>query len=228
MPALRNTSSREQIQLSNGAVVLFFRHSGPFESAFSDLTRDLTAGGWQILDVKGNVYSQAMSGCGPTCDDLRFYAVTRRKGPKSDTLLRISSPTEHRPTVQFSGVCTPIAVARPELDAASRFAPIYDVDLDRDGRLDVYVPRIPEEGEAEGDEDGVVWDAYVMRGACGYRVGTFVRLPAEPHTTEMGEAGLVDLTMAETSVDEDGRRRQRPVTFHFDGTRYVRPEPSPS
>lgn len=219
LPAILNTSSREQILLPNGAQVLFLRHRGPFESSFAGLTRDLVAGGWQVLDVKGNVFSQAMAGCGQSCDDVRFYAVTRRVGPVSETLLRISSPAEHGPPLELTGPCTPVAVARPELDAASRYAPIYDVDLDRDGRLDAYVPR------AEGED--VVWDAYVMRGACGVRVGTFTRLPADPHTTAMGDSGLVDLTMAETIVDEDGRNRQIPITFRFDGTRYVRPEATP-
>ncbi len=218
VPPIRNAGSREQIPLSGGGVVLFFRHTGPFQSAFSDLVEDLTAGGWQILDVKGSLYSQSMSGCGPSCDDLRFYAVTRRLGPRSETLLRVASKAEIRPEVGFETPCVPVPLARAELDESSRFGPIYDVDLDRDGRLDAYAPRF--------DGERVVWDAYAMRGACGHPARTFPRLPADPHTTEMGESGLVDLTVSEPVVDEDGRERKVPVTYRFDGTSYLRPEPS--
>ncbi len=86
--------------------------------------------------------------------------------------------------------------------------------------MDGYVPRF--------DGVNVVWDAYVMRGSCGHRVGTFGRLPSDPHTTELGPAGLVAVTVAEPSVDKDGRRRKTPVTYRFDGTRYVPPKPSRS
>lgn len=218
VPAVRNAASREQISLPGGGVVLFFRHTGPFQSAFSGLVADLSAGGWQILDAKGTVHSQSLSGCGPDCDELRFYAVTRRVGYRSETLLRVYSPDEIRPPLELSTPCVPVMLSLEELDASSRYAPIYDVDLDRDGRLDVYVPRL------EGED--VVWDAHVMRGGCGHHVGTFVRLPADPHTTEMGPEGLVPLTVAEPQVDEDGRERKVPVTYRFNGTAYERPEPS--
>lgn len=213
-------ASREQLSLPGGAVVLFFRHTGPYESAFSGLVSDLTAGGWQILDSKGSLYSQSISGCGVNCDELRFYAVTRRMGPISETLLRVSGPTENRSRVPLEGICVSVPLAKRKLDPASRYGPLFDVDLDRDGYLDGYVPRF--------DGVAVVWDAYVMRGSCGHRVGTFPKLPADPHTTELGPTGLVDLTVAEPSIDKDGRRRKTPVTYRFDGARYVRPRPSPS
>ena len=218
VPAIRNASSREQILLPNGGVVLFLRHSGPFASAFSELVADLHAGGWQILDAKGSLYSQSISGCGRTCDELRFYAVTRRSGPRSETLLRVSSADDIRPPVEFSTPCVPVALSTPKIDEASRYSALYDVDLDRDGRLDAYVPR--------WDGEAVVWDAYAMRGACGHLVGTFPRLPGNPHTTQMGSTGMVDLTVAEPQVDEDGRERRVPVTYRFNGTVYERPEPS--
>jgi len=139
-------------------------------------------------------------------------------GPISETLLRVSSPHEIRPPLKLQGACVPVELATTQLDEAARYAPIYDVDLDRDGRLDGYVPRF--------DGEAVVWDAYVMRGGCGHAVGTFPRPPADPHTTEMGESGLVDLTVSELAVDEHGREHKVPVTYRFDGTRYVRPEPS--
>jgi hypothetical protein len=201
-------------------VVLFFRHTGPYESAFSGFVSDLTQGGWQILDSKGSLYSQSISGCGVNCDALRFYAVTRRTGPVSETLLRVSGPGENRPQVELEGICVSLPLLKPRLDPASRYGPLFDVDLDRDGYLDGYVPRF------DGVE--VVWDVYVMRGSCGYRVGTLPRLPADPHTTELGSSGLVDLTVAEPSIDPDGRRRKTPVTYRFDGARYVPPQPSPS
>lgn len=213
-------SSREQITLPNGAIVLFFRHTGLFESVFSDLVSDLTAGGWQILDSKGSLYSQSISGCGVNCDELRFYAVTRRMGPISQTLLRVSGPDENRPQVELEGSCVSVSIAKRRLDPASRYGPLFDVDLDRDGRLDGYVPRF--------DGVNVVWDAYVMRGSCGHRVGTFSILPADPHTTVLGPTGLVNLTFAEAEVGEDGRHRKVPVTYRFDGVQYVKLQPSPS
>ncbi len=206
--------------LDDGAIVMFMRHKGPFEGVVAGLVADLVDGGWQVLDAKGTLYSRSIAGCGSSCDTLRFYAVTRKLGPASETLLRVSGPSELRPRASLPGPCEDVTLARRQTDAASRFGPIYDVDLDRDGQLDVYVPR------AEGDR--VVWDARVMRGSCGHLVGTFERLPADPHTTRFGEAALVDLTIAEERVDDDGRHRRVPVTLHFDGRRYVRPEASPS
>ncbi|MBV1858306.1 MAG: hypothetical protein KUG77_07830, partial [Nannocystaceae bacterium] len=153
-------ASREQLLLPGGALVLFFRHTGPFESAFSGLVSDLTTGGWQILDSKGSLYSQSISGCGVSCDEVRFYAVTRRMGPISETLLRVSGPSENRPQVELEGVCVSVPLAKRKLDPASRYGPVFDVDLDRDGRLDGYVPRF--------DGAAVVWDVYVMRGSCGH------------------------------------------------------------
>ncbi len=220
VPAVRNVSGREVMVLDDGAVVVFMRHKGPFEGVVADLVTDLVDGGWQVLDAKGSLYSRSIAGCGSSCEELRFYAVTRKLGPASETLLRVSAPTELRAPPQLTSPCEPVTLARDTLDEASRYGPIYDVDLDRDGRLDVYVPR------AEGDR--VVWDARVMRGACGHLVGTFERLPGDPHTTKLGEDALVDLTIAEEHIDEDGRRRGVPVTYHFDGQRYVRPEASPS
>lgn len=218
VPAIRNASAREQIAVPGGGMAMFFRHTGPFQTAFASLVEDLQTGGWQVLDAKGSLYSQSIAGCGPSCDELRFYAVTRRIGPRSRTVLRVSFGADIQPPVQFASPCVPVALSTPVLDEASRYSPVYDVDLDRDGRLDAYVPRF--------DGEDVVWDAYAMRGACGHLVGTFPRLPADPHTTAMSSTGLVDLTVAEPRIDEDGRERRVPITYHFDGTAYVPPEPS--
>ncbi len=213
VPPVRGTSGLESIEQPGGSKVLFMRHSGPFDRAFAILVQDLESGGWTIRDSRGGTYYRAISGCGESCETQRFYAVTRRQGPTSTTLLRVTSTRELGAKPTFSTSCEPVGIALPTLDEAARYGPVYDVDLDRDGRLDVYVPR------AEGDD--IVWDAVVMSASCGHRVGTFVRLPADPHMNLLGPGGLVDLTVSEPRVDDDGRTRRVPVTYRYDGTSYV-------
>ena len=198
----------------------FYRHTAPLEQVFADLVEDLTVGGWTIKDTKGSLYARAMAGCGSTCDELRFYAVTRRFGGVSETILRVTGPADIQPSVPLKGACEPVPISAETFDEASRYAPVYDVDLDRDGQLDVYVPR--------WNGSKVVWDARVMRGTCGHLVGTFPRLPADPHTSKLSSAVLVDLTVSLEVELDNGRRRKVPVTYSFDGSNYVAPDDAPA
>ncbi len=217
---MRNVASRELLRPTPGSSVSFYRHTAPLEQVFADLVEDLTVGGWTIKDTKGSLYARAMAGCGSTCDELRFYAVTRRFGGVSETILRVTGPADIQPSVPLKGACEPVPISAETFDEASRYAPVYDVDLDRDGQLDVYVPR--------WNGSKVVWDARVMRGTCGHLVGTFPRLPADPHTSKLSSAVLVDLTVSLEVELDNGRRRKVPVTYSFDGSNYVAPDDAPA
>jgi hypothetical protein len=78
------------------------------------------------------------------------------------------------------------------------------VDLDGDGILDAFVPL---HGRGQCPEEGM-WDVYVMRGACGHRVGTIGPgwLAPDTMSAALDRSGFRPLTM----VSEHVRMGTRP------------------
>ena len=213
--------------------MLFFRHSLSLEAAWRDVLTSLEADGWSLNEGSGSGRIFNVSACRPDCDTLRLYAVAREESGTSTITLRVIEPGEFDRRVRLPGRCE--GVTLDPVDPQSRLAaymPVHMVDLDRDGRLDVFLPRpreqtqklpIPTEGDLPASLPGVEvqWDAYVMRGECGHFVGTFDGLPEEEHFAPPGRKGLVDLRAPVFEVGDDDEVRRIKRAFWFDGDAYV-------
>ena len=131
-------------------------------------------------------------------------------------------PAEFSRRVRLPGGCETVALARElELQRGVRVQPVRDVDLDRDGRLDAFVPRLGDVMPGE-TEPRVVWDALVMRDGCGHRVGTFTEVPYDDHFAVVGPRGLLDLTVRSRKTI-DGKAVRVVERMRFTGVRYEEP-----
>jgi hypothetical protein len=132
----------------------------------------------------------------------------------------IPSPTfhVHRTTTQSS----PPDPAYPyQREATLGFGTTRAVDVDGDGTLDVLVPE-PAPGDCVGSMHVAV---YLVRGACGHRLGVIQGRvdPAASSTHRI--RGLFDLvTTVDETVQDDprvpARRRTHRRTYRFDGAAY--------
>jgi hypothetical protein len=134
-------------------------------------------------------------------------------------------PAEFTRRVRLPAGCEPVALARElELHRSVGVQPVRDVDLDRDGRLDAFVPRVGTEVLPGETQPRVVWDALVMRDGCGHTVGTFTEVPYDDHFAAVGPRGLVDLTVRSRKAI-DGRAVRVVERMRFTGARYVASSP---
>lgn len=234
VPAVGAGFDVERYDLQQGGRVLFFRHSAPLEAAWTDVLTNLRTAGWEFVDHRASGRVWSVSACHPDCDARRFYAVARElRGTTVGVVVRVIEPGEFNRRVRLPGECVRVAIGHRDAGHRSAsYMPIFSVDLDRDGRLDAFVPR-PRPAQdvevlAHGLEHGiaaisggaVVWDAYVMRGACGHRVGTFDAVPDEEHFAPPGRRGLIDLRAPVFDKDEEGDVRRVSRAYWFDGQRY--------
>jgi hypothetical protein len=209
--AIDGVSGVEHYRLRHGGTVLFFRVGGSLDEATAVVLQALQAEGWPLLEHHGAGRVRVVTGCAPDCGGDRFYLVIRQElVGRVHAILRMIAPGEFTQEVPLPEGCESVALARDL--ALGRVQPVRDVDLDRDGRLDAFVPRRGDEVLPGETEPRVVWDALVMRGGCGHRVGTFSAVPYDDHFAPVGPHGLIDLT-----VRSDGEV----VRMRFTGTQYV-------
>lgn len=201
--------------------MLFFRNTLSLEEASVGLRSALVDAGWTLTMHRGSAMIRSFSGCNGDCAQGRFYAVVKleRNGAVTTTM-RMATPGEFGRKVPLRGECAPVALARPGgRDAASRFAPVFSADLDRDGRLDGFVPRTST--VEDGDEaPEVVWDVVVTRGECGHVVGTLWGIPIDSEFAPLGTRGLADLILV-SRREIDGKRRRVIEQISFNGKRYA-------
>jgi hypothetical protein len=215
VPIVDGVHDVEHYRLRHGGTVLFVRFRSSLDEATRSLLHALSAERWRLLEHHGAGRLRTISGCAPDCDDARFYVVLRQElAGRVYAILRLTGPGESTRRVRLPEACQPVALAQDlELHRDGGVQPVRVVDLDRDGRLDAFVPR----RVTTDAESRVVWDALVMRDGCGHRVGTFTDVPYDDHFAPVGPHGLIDLTVR--SRQPDGERVVE--RMQFTGTRYV-------
>ncbi len=222
VPTIDGVSSVAHYRLRHGGAVLFFRPSGSLDEATAAVLQALREGGWRLLDHHGAGRVRTLSGCAPDCDGERFYLVIRQElVGRVHAILRLIAPSERAKEVTLPEACEPIALAEDlALHRGGGVQPVRDVDLDRDGRLDAFVPRRTDEVLPGDTQPQVVWDALVMRDGCGHRVGTFTAVPYDDHFAPVGPHGLIDLTVRSRKTT-DGQVVREVERYRFTGAQYV-------
>ena len=222
VPTIEGVSSVAHFRLRHGGAVLFFRPSGSLDEATAAVLQALQGEGWPLLDHHGAGPVRALSGCAPDCDRERFYLVIRQElVGRVHAILRIIGPDELAQQVELPDGCEVVALADDlALHRGGGVQPVRDVDLDRDGRLDAFVPRRGDEVLPGETEPQIVWDALVMRDGCGHRVGTFTEVPYDDHFAPVGPHGLIDLTVRSRKA-KDGEVVREVERMRFTGERYA-------
>jgi hypothetical protein len=221
LPSIGSVYDVERYELRQGATVLFFRHPLPLDAAFEDVFGRMAAAGWSFSDERGAGNVRTFSACPTDCEQQRLYVIMKEdRTGHVIAVVRWPGATEARRGLRLPGACVPIG-----LTEAGGWMPVLDVDLDRDGRLDLFVPRRAnppdpsEDGEVQPRAE-VVWDAYVMRGDCGYAVGSFGAVPPSDHASEPGRRGLIDLAVPDRTT-VDGVQQWVAEVWWFDGSKYA-------
>lgn len=220
VPVVSSVFDIEHYRLRTGSKVLFFRNSLSLEEASVELRAALRSAGWTLTMSRGSAMTRSFSGCSDDCAEGRFYATVEleRNGSVSTTM-RMATAGEFGRRVPLPGSCEPLPLARPgTADASSRFGPVFTTDLDRDGSLDGFAPRlsVPKDGE---DAPEVVWDIVVTRGNCGHVVGTLWGVPIDTEFAPLGPRGLANLILV-SRREVDGKRRRVIEELKFNGKRY--------
>jgi hypothetical protein len=221
VPTIEGAHRVAHYRLRHGGTVLFFRFSGSLDEATASLLVALEEDGWELREHHGAGRIRSLTGCVKDCETERFYVVVKQELVGNvHAIVRMIGPAEFSRRVRLPGGCETVALARElELQRGVRVQPVRDVDLDRDGRLDAFVPRLGDVVLPGETQPRVVWDALVMRDGCGHDVGTFTEVPYDDHFAVVGPRGLLDLTVRSRKVI-DGKTVRVVERMRFSGTRY--------
>lgn len=222
VPTIEGVYGIEQYRLRHGGMVVFFRAGGSLDDVTAALLEALTSDGWLLREHHGSGQVRAIAGCVIDCTRERFYAVVRQEiAGNVHAIVRTIGPGEFSRRVRLPEGCARVELARdPELHRGVGVQPVRDVDLDRDGRLDAFVPRLGDEVLPGETHPRVVWDAMVMREDCWHTVGTFTEVPYDDHFATAAPRGLIDLTVRSRKV-EGGAVVRVVEELRFTGARYV-------
>jgi hypothetical protein len=226
VPAMDGAFDVERYELARGGAMLTYRSNQPFDTAWTTLFDGLLDAGWNIVDNRGSFRRRALTACWPDCDTRRYYVVAiRGLGDDVRVVVRAMGPQEFAKPVPLEGPCVEPPYARAVEAAPARYAPVFDFDLDRDGRLDLLVPRVDEDAKpVPGERMPMLWDVYVTRGACGVMVATLPDVPADDVASPTSEGGLIDLAVRRR-VTVDGQPKRVLELHRFAGGRYVASNP---
>jgi len=223
LPRIPGAFDIEHYGLGSGGTLLVFRHGEALEDVWVELLRATSDAGWRYIDDRSSGRTRTLSACSPDCATRRFYIVARKRGIDGVTVIVREVALSEFVSPSFASANSWSLPLEPKCDLvqwladqplgeSARHAPIIDIDLDRDGRLDVLLPT--------NGFHGVEWEAFVLRGSCAHEVGRLPGKPRADHASAVGPNGLLDLSVS-VRMGEVDRPTHVEKTLRYDGGRFV-------